>query len=35
LVEDGLKWLGIVTWTTYHLWGAGDLLDQEALRPSE
>jgi hypothetical protein len=34
LVEDGLKWLGIVTWCAYQLWSAGDLLDQAVRTPS-
>lgn len=34
LVEDGFKWLGIVTWTTYHLWCADDLLGQAVGKPA-
>jgi len=26
LVEDGIKWVGIVTWCAYHVWTASSFL---------
>jgi hypothetical protein len=26
LVEDGVKWVGIVTWCAYHVWNASSFL---------